>query len=633
MANMHIAMSDSIGVYAYPDTVLLEKFLFVATQKEQVKDYFSDKLDTMYIEVLKGSSLADLLSKSTQLSMRYYGPGQLATAGFRGASSSQTLVIWNGIRINNPMLMQSDMSSIPLSVIDKGYINHGAGTLSLASGAFGGVINLSSKGDARKKYVAEYEQLIGSYGFNALSANINISGKRSSGRTVVYDEYALNNYEYPDNFNYSKPYQLRDRNNASYYRKGFVQKLLIKRRDRDFNFIVWGQSKYTNIPYPIHQPQYTYYQSRSDEDLRVVFNTDINLFGQDVDVYSGYQYGIMNYIETRSRTDAKHITYNFQQGLSTKGEVGEWCWRSVLEYEFQKVNTSEYRRKRERDIGSLYIEFLRDRGDRTIFGLVGRGEITSSNDPVFLPGLIAGIRLGRSKEYVLRLSLMRNRQLPSFNDLYWIPGGNPDLLPEKGYGAELRFDVPSYSIGLLNVKSNFTFWHNKVSNKILWLPDNQALWSAYNIGKVKMTGAEGGLLIYMDLADVVIECSFKHSYILASRLSGNGDGDVKQMIYQPYHSSIAMLKLFSKWSTLLWETSYTGKRFTNSANTSWMPQYSLSNIKMITQNLEMKIMNIRFFCSLNNIFNKHYQTIAWYPMHGRNFKIGLKVFFKEYGAK
>ena len=43
-------------------------------------------------------------------------------------------------------------------------------------------------------------------------------------------------------------------------------------------------------------------------------------------------------------------------------------------------------------------------------------------------------------------------RIPTFNDLYWVPGGNADLLPESGYCEEAGL-----SINLTSKKKQFRF--------------------------------------------------------------------------------------------------------------------------------------------------------------------------------
>ena len=71
------------------------------------------EIDTMVLRENVVNSLADILSQSTSVFIKNYGRGTLATASFRGTAPSHTQVLWNGMKINSPMLGQVDFSLIP----------------------------------------------------------------------------------------------------------------------------------------------------------------------------------------------------------------------------------------------------------------------------------------------------------------------------------------------------------------------------------------------------------------------------------------------------------------------------------------------------------------------------------------
>jgi iron complex outermembrane receptor protein len=83
--------------------------------------------------------------------------------------------------------------------------------------------------------------------------------------------------------------------------------------------------------------------------------------------------------------------------------------------------------------------------------------------------------------------------------------------------------------------------------------------------------------------------------------------------------------LFSyKRATFSYFVEYVGKRFTSSDNSRFMPAYSLHNatigygFKLFSVLAEMQF-------QLNNILDSSYQSIAWQPMPGRNFRLNLKL--------
>ena len=83
-------------------------------------------------------------------------------SGVPGAS--QTVIDWNGININSPMLGQSDLSLIPVGLIDDIQIYYGGASMLLNNGGIGGAINLETKPVWKKETVISLNAGIGSFG-------------------------------------------------------------------------------------------------------------------------------------------------------------------------------------------------------------------------------------------------------------------------------------------------------------------------------------------------------------------------------------------------------------------------------------------------------------------------------------
>ena len=61
-------------------------------------------LDSALLSHYQGQSMATLLAQQAQVFVKSYGFNGLATLSFRGASSSQSAVLWNGVPIQNAAL-------------------------------------------------------------------------------------------------------------------------------------------------------------------------------------------------------------------------------------------------------------------------------------------------------------------------------------------------------------------------------------------------------------------------------------------------------------------------------------------------------------------------------------------------
>jgi iron complex outermembrane receptor protein len=78
---------------------------------------------------------------------------------------------------------------------------------------------------------------------------------------------------------------------------------------------------------------------------------------------------------------------------------------------------------------------------------------------------------------------------------------------------------------------------------------------------------------------------------------------------------------------LLYGHEFTGLRYTTSDNQSSLPAYQLSWVTIGYEHVVKKHI-IGLNISVENLFNKAYQSIAWRPMPGRSFMINLQYQFK-----
>jgi vitamin B12 transporter len=637
MVSRSLLISLLIGVVLYPcrlsaqkDTVILDRFVVQGSQRSELRDFSNQPIDTLRLMATRTGSLADLLAQSSPVTMRYYGPGQLASASFRGASASQTVVVWNGIRINSPMMMQSDLASIPVHLISHGTLAFGSATLEYASGAFGGVVALMSEIEAGEKPEISVAATAGSFGYISGHAALTLKFGKLLSQTSVYQEFARNNYPYPDNFSGISPYPTEKRLNAGYKQRGIVQQIMAPgRKGWRYQAAFWYQDNQREIPYPIHQPQGKYEQSQNDKDLRMMFLASTRIREAAIlEIRTGYQAGLMHFIDERSVTDATHSIQNMQQGVTMYGRINGWSWRTLAEYELQQVNSDAYNGPILRHIAASFAEILKDDGRKFTYGLSGRMEVIPGYNLSVIPALTAGYYPGDSRKHLVRVMVMRNRQIPGLNDLYWVPGGNLDLKPEKGPSVELGYERKPVVIGLVTLTPKVMAYYQQIENKIRWMPDSTTLWSAVNIGQVQMKGIESMLRATLKWHKTHFEGSAGIQVTSASRLSDKAEVVSRQLPYQPLISAAFSLIANAPFMVLAIENTLTGKQYTNIDNTSWLPSYNLTNVKILTKKYDRKHVTLQGSFNLYNLFDRKYQAIAWYPMPGISFRTGIDINLK-----
>ena len=156
ITNAMLAQNDSIRT-------VLKEIIVVADKKiENSKGYKIQILNDSII-TKNTESFTSLLRFNSLIYLKEYGAGGTSTASFRGTSSSNTAVIWNGININSINNGQTGFNSLTVSLFDAIDVRSGGGSIEYGSGAVGGTIHLNDQLLYKSKKVIE-NQFVGSIG-------------------------------------------------------------------------------------------------------------------------------------------------------------------------------------------------------------------------------------------------------------------------------------------------------------------------------------------------------------------------------------------------------------------------------------------------------------------------------------
>jgi iron complex outermembrane receptor protein len=230
--------------------------------------------------------------------------------------------------------------------------------------------------------------------------------------------------------------------------------------------------------------------------------------------------------------------------------------------------------------------------------------------------------------FLIGVMASHNFRFPTLNDLYWIPGGNPNLKEEKSINGELQ---AKYSYGKwLDVSlSNFYIY---AQDWIQWIPQGP-VWQAENFRRVFSRGLEATIHLSNGMGDnprrFGIHFNASYTYTKATNLDGLSATDLskgKQLIYTPYHNLSFGLQLQYQRFYLRSVNTFTGAVYTSTDNSQTLQGYFIPNLEA-GKDFVINHLDVGLSFRVNNLGNAQYQAVAQRPMPGRNFEGTLRFKF------
>lgn len=611
------------------------------------------------IKKSRNTNLADMLSLNTPLYIKSNGLGSAATASFRGTAPSHTTIEWNGIPINSPMVGYVDLSLIPAAFIDRVELLHGGSSLrgrsGTSSGSLGGTIAISSLPRWGEKIYGGYTQNLGSFGQLGSYATLGGGGKRLQVRARYMWEQARNDFEYLNTA--IPPFQYVRQQNAGYRKQGAAADIHYKVNDHNsLTLNAWWHTAYRNMPPIMSYEGLGRIENQQDDELRAVlhwnhYDADGRYTGEFTAAVSSTT---MNYL-LRNKTEVGYAT-NVNSRSSSQSYTAKYRfeWRATrstllkfnVDATHHSVATYDSTRRegydaRRTDLGisaSVDQNLVRDKLSGYL--LLRQSALIGSNGKIlstpFIPSLGLEYRpLGRSHDLSIYTNATRNYHSPTLNDLYWMPGGNPELLPERGYTFDLGTRY-GRQIGDFGIKATLAGYMSMIDNWIIWQPSDYSYWSAENLKSVFARGVESSLTVDYSLPGIrsQIILNGNYAYTRTTNQSEQSEGDAsigRQLIYIPEHKANASIELnYNRRAWISYRWNYTSERYTTSSNETQrysLPAYDTSDISVGGSLPLWRSLVGELQFTVANLFNRQYQTTLWRAAAPRNYNIQITIKF------
>ena len=580
-----------------------------------------EKFDSTTLAVRQGVSIATLLTEQSALTLRSYGPGGISTLSIRGTNSSQSGVFWNGINLQQPNIGMTDLSRISSFEFNDISIQSGGASALLGSGVIGGSLHLSN---AMKFSTPAQTSVLLSGGSAGKSGG---AIKLSTGSTrLAYSGSLIGDYN-KNNFWYTTYSGERERLEHALVKSAssIHQVEYILNPKQRLTAGIWYQLTDRQIPPTMTMSAST--QKQWDQAIRSNLQWSYTGFNQSFAVRSAFideKESYQNkeaFINAFYHLNTYHAEFEYKRLLGKQFSLGSGATARVISADVPYYAEIEYQPD-----GSVWMAMVFSHlrsGLKSVLNL--RQDFSKGYKVPFSPSFSAGMPV--FKNVSASFGFSRNFRVPTMNDKYWIPGGNPDLKPEESWNLEAGAEVKFHSGGLAQSKIKIDIYNLYIDNMIQWVPGNSGIWTPQNVQKVQSRGIEissksdfriAGFNGYFNLSYNYSPSKYKGTTPAESNSYNN------QLIYIPLHKIQETFYVSRNAYYAMFSYSLTGERYVASDNQKILPSYSLLDF-YTGASLKTRKVNFRLQFEIRNIFNASYQSVLYYPEPGRSYSVSLLI--------
>lgn len=573
----------------------------------------------------QNAPLADLLQEAPAVFVKSYGPSGSSTPAFRGTGASHTQLFWNGLPINSPMLGLTDLSLGNVGMFEDVSLVFGAASAAYGDGGLGGAILLDNARPESGLAITAGQEAAS---FGNYRSNLGIAGGKGKWRASTKVNYMQGRNNFPFE-NISRSTSFPDTlEHSALQQLSLLQQVSFNPGNRDeITARLWLNGMDRELPPTMLTNNLT--ESQSDRTARAMLEWQRwSYSGWRSEVRAAFFHDRLHYRNELAGIDSDSRT---GQGF-LDAKVGRY-WKTKL---FQEAGirlnricaiSPGYDQPILQTNATAFTRLRYTPGNGLRASLLIRETLQADQWAIPAVVLDASYSWQRNRVYV---NGGRNFRFPGFNDLYWQPGGNPDLQAENAWTAELGMKqelLPGE--GKFGLRTHFSGYVSQVADMILWVPGAGSIWSAENVQSVFVRGLEASVKLEKRTGNW--RWSGEGSYALTvseNRSGGIGQVEGRQLIYVPRQTGLIRLRLSrGNWSAIA-SQQFTGLRYTTRDNTESLPAFSLGNFRL-TRKFVLKSSALEAYAAINNAWNSSYQTIPWRPMPGRNFLVGLNLEWRK----
>jgi len=506
------------------------------------------------------------------------GSSGLKTVSMRGMGSAHTSIYLDGIKVGNLQSGQSDLGMFDMDNVNAVSVDYArnsidftthqptrtGGHVKMNAGSFG-TWNPSARADVRFK--------------PNLTASANVSYLNSKG-----------DFPFGDG-------QVRTNNDIRQIRAG---------TDLFWGFSqtkIWFNDVDRGAPGSVSWPS----EDRQKDRNFLVQSSFRKKISDIYSLYASAKYSNDNIYYQSSWGDSRYIQNEFQLNSSNIFRISDrWKASAIAEIQYDKLDSDSYNQARFAAVVSAGATYAGKRFRTDIcMDYKGAWDGGRTMENSLSPSADIGFRISKCLE--INAFVRRARRTPTFNELYYVGFGNPELKSEDALLSDIGMAF-SKNTGLnwdWGLKADFFYYGLK--DKIVSAPsdDDPNIWTPYNIGRVNSLGTDFSAKAGFHRKNLLLGLECRWSFISSRDLETGS-----QIQYVPRNTLIIKADAnYYKWYTSLIWNMRSGRYDANGAMSDW---------NTLDLNLGRNFRYISIFVNLKNIFDTRYELSSGYPMCGRS---------------
>ena len=426
------------------------------------------------------NSWFDALRLDPSLDLRERAPnGVQSDISIRGANFGQTLVLLNGIRINDAQSGHHNLDlPVPPESIARIEVLRGSGSTMYGSDAVGGVINVIT--DPPESSEFHLRASVGNFGVNQERGSLSLVHG-------PLDEQLTFSRDFSSGFRPDRDYRNLAFASSTHWWSGLgATDVTMAYDDRPFgadqfygDFNSWEDTKtwFASVRQAIGADTEASFAFRRHSDLYVLYRDDPDFFTN--------HHAVESYVGTlrRSGTLSQNVSVHY----------GAEFYRDTI--------VSNNLGNHQRDYGAIYASIDMRALRRFSFSAGIRENAYGSLSVESSPSVSGGVWLHSSLK--LRASVSHAFRLPTYTDLYYHDPanlGSPNLRPERAWSYETGLNwAPS-----TRLRADLAVFHRRERDGIDYVRRSITdIWRASNIDQLHFTGVEASLDAKLSASETV----------------------------------------------------------------------------------------------------------------------------------